>query len=543
MDTTTNSPRCIGGLLRLGLLMGSFLIALPQTATAQNNCLQDEYGGNTQCTSKDVKIAFATNPRDLTGNPQLTCIAGTHFSFIADFHITTTATARENIGMYFATNGQGSALKGLCADNIIAPSHASPNPLTTVSLGEPAYPGSNPGYESLDPAPDNCGDISTNDNNQVVTVEVDNVLCQADPTTGQLSLPNCTSWQQPGGTIQCVSAPPTYPWVPAAIPGSPSKCNCNAGFTVPIAVQMPGISITKSCNTAMTTGSGNTTCDAGQEGGSVTYNLAISNTSNFGTVIVDQICDSAYGTVYHATGYSPTCAAGTVGTVTGTNGCASGLSIMQNTSNSCSFAVTQGESTTVKNVISVYAHGDSGKPITPNPSASNQVTVTSEDAPSTATITKSLVSTQNACATIRYGVDVKNTSGADEALTLSALTDSAFGDVTTVHGSVVATTCNVSSTSTQTLAVGGPDYTCTFDAQFCAAPSTIVTTPGTCTAGTCTAGMTGNSCSANSDCNVTCTGIQHSNQVSATLVGDEGETVTQTPGALTVSQCITSSAR
>jgi len=259
-------------------------------------------------------------------------------------------------------------------------------------------------------------------------------------------------------------------------------------------------------------------------------------------VIVDQICDSAYGTVYHATGYSPTCTAGTVGTVTGTNGCASGLSVAQNSSNSCSFAVTQGESTTVKNVISVYAHGDSGKAITPNPSASNQVTVNSEDVPSTATITKSLVSTQDVCATVRYGVDVKNTSKADEALTLSALTDSAFGDVTTVHGSVVATTCNVSTTSTQALSVGGTDYTCTFDAQFCGAPTTIVTAAGKCSGagGTCTAGMIGNSCSADSDCNVTCTGIQHTNQVSATLVGDEGETVTQTPGALTVSQCITS---
>src|SRR5215472_15284152 len=132
MNDRSNSPRCTGGLLRLGIIMGSVLFALPLTATAQsNNCLQDEFGGNTQCTSKDVKIAFATNPRDLTGNPKLTCIAGTHFSFVADFHITTTATARENIGMYFATNGQGSALKGMCSDNIIAPSHASPNPQTT----------------------------------------------------------------------------------------------------------------------------------------------------------------------------------------------------------------------------------------------------------------------------------------------------------------------------------------------------------------------------------------------------------------------------
>jgi hypothetical protein len=69
-----------------------------------------------------------------------------------------------------------------------------------------------------------------------------------------------------------------------------------------------------------------------------------------------------------------------------------------------------------------------------------------------------------------------------------------------------------------TLAVGGSDYTCQFDAQICGQVGSISTSTGTCS------------------------GIQVTDSVSATLTGDENETVTQTivPAAgLTVKECIT----
>ena len=379
-------------------------------------------------------------------------------------------------------------------------------------------------------------------------MEVDNVLCQASPGTDLLALPNCTSWQQPGGAIQCIIPGPHYPWVSAAIPGSPSKCSCNNEFTVPITVQNTSFEVVKTCNTAETNGTGQESCDAGQEGGPVTYNLAITNGSNFGSVVIDQICDSAYGNVFTAPGFTPACKAGTVGTVTGSNSCGA-LSIAESATEHCSFQVTQGELQTVKNIVSVIGHGTMGGGSF-GPVNSNQVTVTSGEAPTTGTITKSLNSTQQACATLRYKVDVKNTSGADETMTLSALTDTAFGAIApTPSASIVATTCGKATESggagllPVTLATGGGDYQCTFDAQYCAAPTTIVVTEGTCTNGTCTAGHTGNSCTNHSECNVTCTGIQHTNQVSATLTGDEGETVTLTPGSLTASQCISTVAQ
>jgi hypothetical protein len=126
---------------------------------------------------------------------------------------------------------------------------------------------------------------------------------------------------------------------------------------------------------------------------------------------------------------------------------------------------------------------------------------------------------------VRYSAAVHNSSGADEALTFTALTDSAYGDLTKLGSgaplTVLGTTCGVATNSPglgtlsgstgagslpTTLAVGGNDYTCQFDAQFCSA---IV-----------------------SGC------ISHSNKVSATLAGDESETVTETGNTLTVQECL-----
>jgi hypothetical protein len=226
------------------------------------------------------------------------------------------------------------------------------------------------------------------------------------------------------------------------------------------------------------------------------------------------------------------------------------------TPGSCTFTVTQAEDKTVTDTVSVggegLAGGGSFGPIT-----SNEVDVTSGEADTTGTITKSYVSTNNICATVRYSVDVKNTSGADETMSLSALTDSVFGDITkyttTGNSKVLGTTCGVASgvgtltglggagTLPVTLAVNGGDYTCQFDASFCGAPATIVTTAGKCTSGYCSAGLPDTTqCTSDSQCNTTCTGIQHNNTVSATLTGDEGATdvVTLTPGSLTVNECI-----
>jgi hypothetical protein len=128
-------------------------------------------------------------------------------------------------------------------------------------------------------------------------------------------------------------------------------------------------------------------------------------------------------------------------------------------------------------------------------------------------------------------VDVHNSSGADEVLSLSAFNDSSFGSITSVHGSVQGTTCGVASgigslsgstgagTLPASIAVGG-DYQCKFDAQICGALTTIdlPTPPGG-----------------------TCLGLQHQNKVTPTLAGDEGsaDPVTNVGNTLTENVCFT----
>jgi hypothetical protein len=519
------------------------ILAVPAFAQGANTCIQNEYNlqqgvsatstaGSTKlnCTANDVRIAEVSNVRDpVTGAALTSCIDGALFNFIADFKIVTTSSqARENIGLYIATNSQTQALTGSCVDNIISPLHACHSG-SSISCGSDNY------HES-DPPPDNCGDTSSNDLSptfgagaEKVTLEITNFLCQAPAGSNQVQLPNCTSWQIPGGTIQCVSPSPTFPYPfdnsgkPEAVPGTKAKCNCG---TIPlgVTVQSPSVTVGKACTTADTPGDTNTSCELNPEGGDVTYTVTITNDSNFGDIVVDQICDDQYGNIFTVTGYSgAACPAGTTGSKNSTT--CSALTVSKGTPQSCTFTVTQAENVTITDIVTVKGHGASAG--TFGPSQSNSVTVTSHEADTTGTITKSFVGNTAGCATVRYGVEVKNTSasGTDETLSLSAFNDSAFGSITTVHGDVLGTTCGVdiaspglgslsgslgAGTLPATIPVNNGTYTCKFDGQFCGA-------------------LDQNGC------------FSHSNTVSATLTGDENEVVSLTPGSLTVKECLVGS--
>src|SRR5215831_10464770 len=160
-----------------------------------------------------------------------------------------------------------------CADNIIS-RRVNADGSTHLCAGSTVTCGSTH-YDEFDPSPDNCGDTSSSDppvcldanNNvvtcgsstatqtfpatQVVTAEIDNFVCPSAGTTA--SLPNCTSWQTPGKTLQCVSPPTTWPFNANAVPGSPSKCNCET-ISLPIISQAPTANAAKTCNTSITTG-------------------------------------------------------------------------------------------------------------------------------------------------------------------------------------------------------------------------------------------------------------------------------------------------
>jgi len=539
---------------------------LAATSSAQT-CLQQEYNvinkQKLNCSANDVRVAAVSNVRDLNGNTLTSCIEGTTFSFVADFNIVTTANAtnaggRDNIGLYFQTDPtKPDALFGSCVDNIIAPVHpcGSSGALANINCGST-------GYQEFDASPDNCGDTSSSVNGNITdTIVVTNFLCEAPTGSATLVLPNCTSWQTPGSSNLCVSNPPSFPYPapPAAIPGAPSKCNCGV-IPLPITPVTPSVIVQKACTTGQTPGpvaftqnpnsQSPTSCNAGNgtttESEIATYTVAITNTTGTSAITVDQICDSAYGNVFTAAAFSPACAAGSQctspnnvpGGYCGNSGTTCGaldIPASGSTTATCTFtAGPQPELTTVTNTVTVKGHADLNPSRTFGPSASNSVSVKSTEVPSTATVTKGFVATEAACASVRYQVDVKNTSKVDETLTLSALNDSPFGDLTKCTNAscannsgangtfqILGTNCGL-ATAVGTLLTNpgagggafstiatGATYTCQFDGQFCSA-------------------LDNNKCISNSD------------STSATLNGDEAtdSTFTQGSNTLKVTECL-----
>jgi hypothetical protein len=305
-------------------------------------------------------------------------------------------------------------------------------------------------------------------------------------------------------------------------------------------VQTPGVSVQKSVD--------KTSLD--DPGGTVTYIVAVTNDkSNFGSVTLNQICDNVYGTIATVAG-QPACPTGSLdGTATVTSSsCNLPATIALGDTFNCTFTAKMTEQNSpVTDIATANGVGADGK--TGFSTQSNSVTVTVNEAASTATITKRMEGTLAGCATVRYGVDIKNTSAADETLTLQksaggtppiiALNDSQFGDVTKVQGNVLGTTCGIASGNyglgtmasgqsgqlqstadvlPATILVGG-HYICQFDAQFCGGIGSIDTGTGTCS------------------------GIQNTDTITPALIGDEGEAVSKTGGSLTVSECFMPSAQ
>lgn len=424
-----------------------WFILAGQPASAQT-CIQDVWKshGNTQnlgCTANDVRVSYADNIRDVNGEPLTQCVQGQTFSFIADFHVVLTATARYDIGLYFATDGDKNsdgALAGTCDANIITTLATDPESPSKVNLGSV-------NFTQLDSPPDMCGEIDSAHNPQVVTVRVDNVLCKAKLDTNYLSLPNCTSWRQPGSNEVCQKVDDAYP-------GSPSKCNCDIGFSVPIFVDTAGLSVTKSANPA----------SLPEPGGEFTYTVTVRNTAQYTDVTLDGICDDKFGTVIHNAG--PMCPNGSLGTINGTT-CVLPQVLAPGATYSCDFkASVYGDpmSSTVplpiKDTVTVQGHDPSGAALVGTASATVQIT----DVPPNAVLTKSLDSIQ--CALVRYKVEVQNTDTAHEALILTKLIDSSFGDLASPHDNVIATTCNL-GTGVNVSFGSANAYSCTFDGYFC----------------------------------------------------------------------------
>jgi hypothetical protein len=563
-------------------------------------------GGST-CTAQDVKVAEAVNPRNADGTPITTCFAGTQFSFIADFEVATNATARENIGFYMRTDGITPAgtnskcgstsstlqycnqaeFSGQCVDNIVSPLH-DPGAATVSScvqgtagtqcLGSSSYSEDTPTLKNG--SADNCGDTHSATSPEFITIAVNNIVCPAVGTT--FLLPNCTTWWQPTDTFPACYSDPNqgWPFNPAATAGTTSKCNCSA-VTIPITPISITASAQKACTTAITKGPavvtpGNaspTVCDEGPEGGSAapTYTVGItpSTTAPSGsTLVVDQICDTAFGTVYDDNlkdssnnRVFPACKAGTSPlTVTGTTCPPTDFTSGTGT---CTFSTaTLGtELSSVTDTVSASMHlqSSAGLIAKATTASSNQVTVNTDEAQTTTTTTKQYNATIGACATVRYNVTVANSSITEESVGLSALSDSVYGNITSCTNAgcantggilILGTNCllgngvgtllnthatnggtNVTTAGSVTIP-GNSSYTCNFDGQFCSGNTPVGGSPITLT----------NGCMSLMD---TVTSTQSPDEALTTVTCEDstGKTIPctnlGTTGSVTVQECIT----
>jgi hypothetical protein len=491
------------------------LLAAP--ASAAGTCAQDLFtaAGNSQtlnCSAGDVSITGASNPRNPDGSALGTCVSGSTFNVIVDFNVASTSNkTRSNVGLYLGTIPVGqtgsSALTGTCDDNILAMPHVD-------STGTTCTPGSadclgDANYTELDgsPSTDNCGDAAAT-SLHTDTVELDGVTCPTVPPSGGVSsvvLPDCTTWQVPGQTITCFSNPGAgWPFVPtAAIPGSPSKCNCGT-VSIPITPINPKISVKKTVTPASIV----------EPGGVFHYTAVVTNTTaGASSVTINQLCDDQFGNIATASTNpaQPACPAGKIGTATNVS-CTVPTTLAQNASMTCTFDGTVTGTEPLSVTDTVTAHGvSSGIAL----SAQDSATVTIGEAAAAAQLTKSLDGAQ-ACAIARYQVKVDNISAAstDETEALTSLLDTKFGNITALgqasaNPTVVGTTCGVAAGSAglgtlsnatgagvlgTSIAVGG-SYTCEFDGKFCAALGN---------AGSCT------------------TGLENMDTVTATLAQEDG---------------------
>jgi hypothetical protein len=223
------------------------------------------------CTANDVGIAEVP-PEDIcvidpqtdqckTGEDRNRCNEGETFTFEATFTVELTAQTRYDIGLYFDTGGDtgnDGARGGTCTLNTIDSSNSS-SPV------------------NLDGAPDVCGDINDPNNPQLVTLRV-TTLCTPGNEEGEVALPNCTSWRQPGSNEVCTQAEDAFP-------GSPSKCNCDDDFTIPILVEQPAVTMTKRAVSAC-----------------VYFDVSINNPTSTRTLTFDSLADSLYGDLLQAAG-------------------------------------------------------------------------------------------------------------------------------------------------------------------------------------------------------------------------------------------------
>lgn len=445
--------RCAACIGATAIVVGGVLLGA-QPASAQGTCIQDVWKahGNNQnltCTAQDVTLSQASNI-DISAGGQCViengvkvckCFSGGTVTFTADFRMDLTADTRYDVGFYIATDGGGAdgAKTGQCS--------------ATASLAGNTL---NNTFINLDAAPDVCGDITGplgTAHNPLVVRQTVSTLCAAGPS-GKLELPFCTTWRQPGSNQTC-GGTGNGTTTNDVFPGSPSKCNCG-NLVVDIFIETARITVTK---TALTP-------SVPETGGSATYSVTVHNDAAVADVTLDTLTDNKYGdiTTVHAAGggfLAVTATTCTLATIAGGQ------------DYTCQFTGTvppgdfPGKLTDVATACGTDSFGHA------NLCDDDDAEVPYSDVQQPPTLTKT--ATGAACQTdVTYAVVVTNGS-AQDTLTLSALNDNVYGDITTVHDNVISTTCGQSpgpGTLPKVIATSG-NYSCSFVGRISSCNTTV----------------------------------------------------------------------
>lgn len=182
-----------------------------------------------------------------------------------------------------------------------------------------------------------------------------------------------------------------------------------------------------------------------EPGGNVTYSVTVNNTSTVDTVTISSLVDDI------------------LGDLNGQGSCVVPQTITTGGSYSCNLvALVEGNAgDAVVNVVTANGTDDDDDPIM----ATDDATVDVENAAPAASLVKTAGS-----AVVTFNVTVSNDSDA-ESLTVDALNDDQFGDITQIQGKVQSTTCIVPQVL-QPAGDFGDTYTCSFDALVDTSPHT-----------------------------------------------------------------------
>ncbi len=367
-------------------------------------------------------------------------------TFSATFIFELSAQERYDVGAYFEVKpdeAEDGALTGACQ-------------IVTLPEDETQFTrpdGTMGNYVDLDstckgggcPQPkDLCGDID-NDNNPVyydmrgnkTQADLITATCSDPDNDGKLNLPNCTSWRQSGANEVCFDGLDAFP-------GSPSKCNCDPNFQVPIDVPAATITVDKSASP--------TSVDENKDGKPVTYTVKVTNNSLFADVTINTLLDDMFGdiTFVHAPITSTDCLVPQV--------------IAPGVTYPCTFTATisgqGGDEHT--NTVTASGEDENGNLM----EDSDDATVAINDVPFDFSVNKTADPEFRfePGGLFTFTVEVTNTSPADE-ITVTSIIDSVYGDLNGQGNCSVPQTLLIGDGVSESTPDDGDTYTCSFTVE------------------------------------------------------------------------------